>query len=115
MLAVHARNEESSRRTRSYNHILQQCARERDHKKATEVLAAMAAAGIVWDVYTYNAVLNCFCHPSTHKFQVYPMELMGEMSAKAVRPNVITVNTALKYFVLRKDLDGAMKLVEDMQ
>eukprot|EP00960_Hanusia_phi_P074847 768330-Hanusia_phi.AAC.6 len=108
--AVCAKTSEEARSTRDYNLLLQQCARERNYKKAGEVLSEMDSVGIAWDIYTFNAALNCFCHPTTQKFEHYPVELMTEMRRKRISPNVITLNTALK-----RDLDGALGFVEQMQ
>ena len=74
----------------------------------------MDAAGLPWDVFTYNAVLNC-----QSKARVLPAgepaRLLTKMAEEQIAPNVVTLNTALKFYARTVRLEPALQLLQAMQ
>jgi len=94
--------------------VLQRLARDGDMVACNKVLKEMDAKGLAWDVFTYNAVLNCQSKarsmPSSE-----PVRLLAKMAEDKVVPNVVTLNTALKFYARRPRLEPALDLLHSMQ
>ena len=74
----------------------------------------MDAAKLKWDVFTYNAVLNCQSKARLlppHE----PARLLAKMEKECVKPNVVTLNTALKFHARSMELELALELVRSFQ
>lgn len=100
--------------TRTYNELLQRLARDGDMQGCSTVLEEMDAAKAKWDVFTFNAVLNCQSKARTIPSSE-PLRLLAKMKEDNVAPNVITLNTALKFYARSVSLEAALRLVADMQ
>ena len=102
------------RTTRTFNGELQRLARSGDMAGCKRVLKEMDAAGLPWDVFTYNAVLNC-----QSKARVLPAgepaRLLTKMAEEQIAPNVVTLNTALKFYARTVRLEPALQLLQAMQ
>jgi pentatricopeptide repeat protein len=100
--------------TRDYNGVLQKLARHGDMRASFKVLEEMDAAKLKRDVFTYNALLNC--QSKARRLPSHePAGLLASMHRDQVAPNVITLNTALKFYARTAQLDAARELVRSMQ
>jgi len=100
--------------TREYNGLLQKLARHGDMRASLKVLEEMDAAKLKRDVFTYNALLNC--QSKARRLPSYePAGLLASMHRDQVVPNVITLNTVLKFYARTAQLDAARELVRSMQ
>jgi len=84
--------------TRSYNSALQKLARDGDMKGCNLVLEQMEATEMRWDVFTYNAVLNC--QSKARKLPTAePDGLLAKMEQDKVGPNCTYTYTYIYVYI----------------
>lgn len=101
----------ASRSTRDYNRRMQEAAKVGDLKRLERELAALEKSGLLPDVFTLNAYLNCLSKTRGKDF-AHASKAVDQMVARGVQPNTVTLNTLLKFFVSTGDVSGARACLE---
>ncbi|KAJ1471791.1 hypothetical protein T484DRAFT_1915777 [Baffinella frigidus] len=100
--------------TREFNRRMQDAAKVGDLRLLERELAALEEAGLAPDVFTLNALLNCLSKTKSKGVE-HASEAFEKMAARGVKPNTVTLNTLLKFFVPSGDLKGARACVERLK
>jgi len=95
----------------AYNCVLEVCVASGHRDAAERLLKRMESKGQV-DVVSYNTYLKIlFANNARHDVD----NILQAMRSRGLRPNAVTFNSLVKDAVMRQDLQGAWKFIDEME